>query len=153
MFRCERLNIGPLSWSRKIHFKRQDPHKHFQEKERVKCSKKYKPTNCLFCGQVSFSTSRGIEFFRQLNELQRFMRQFLFLQIQQPWNAIAGLPEPGQMRSFTLNYGSGSRRPLNSSVASCFCVTSNRCDCGHPRFSRFCKGASSSRVRFWQTRR
>ena len=64
----------------------------------------------------------------------------------QLWNTIAGLPDPGQMRSFTLNYGSGSRRALNSSVASCFCVTSNRCDCGHPRSSRFCKRASSSRL-------
>jgi len=70
-----------------------------------------------------------------------------------PWSTIAGLPDPGQMRSLMLNYGSGSRRALNSSVASCFCVTSNRCDCGHPRSSRFCKGASSSRVRVWQTRR
>jgi len=43
-------------------------------------------------------------------------------------------------------------RALNSSVASCFCVTSNRCDCSHPRSSRFCKGASSSRVRVWQIR-
>jgi len=58
-----------------------------------------------------------------------------------------GLPDPVRMRSFTLNYWSRSRRALNSSVASCFCVTSNRCDCGHPRSSRFCKGASSSRVR------
>ena len=64
----------------------------------------------------------------------------------QPWNSVAGLPDPGQMRSFTLNYRSGSRRALNSSVASCFCVTSNRCDCGHSRSSRFCKGASSSRL-------
>jgi len=45
---------------------------------------------------------------------------------------------------FTLNYGSGSRRDVNSS--SCFCVISNRCDCGHPRSSIFCKGASSSRL-------
>jgi len=50
------------------------------------------------------------------------------------------------MRSFTLNYGSGSRRAFNSSIASCFCMTSNRCDCGHLRSSRFCKGASSSRL-------
>ena len=56
------------------------------------------------------------------------------------------LPDPGQMRSFTLNYGRGSRRALNSSVALCFCVTSNRCDCAHPRSSKFCKGASSSQL-------
>jgi len=67
-----------------------------------------------------------------------------------PWNTIAGLPDPGQMRSFTLNYGNGSRRALNSSVASCFCVTSNRCDCGDPHSSSICTG---ERVRVWQTRR
>jgi len=33
-----------------------------------------------------------------------------------PWNTIAGLSDPGQMRSFTWNYGGGSRRAFNSSV-------------------------------------
>jgi len=87
-----------------------------------------------------------------LNNIPHYLESCV-TNVQYPWNAIAGLPDPGQMRSFTLNYGSGSRHALNSSVVSCFCVTSNRCDCGHPRSSRFCKGASSSRVRVWQTRR
>jgi len=69
------------------------------------------------------------------------------------WNTYVGDAHPGQMRSFTLNYGSGSRRAFNSSVASFFCVTSNRCDCGHTHSSRFCKGARSARVRVTLTRR
>jgi len=41
----------------------------------------------------------------------------LLLVFLKPWNTIAGLQDPGEMRSFTLNYGSGSQRALNSSVA------------------------------------
>ena len=68
---------------------------------------------------------------------------YWLVRLLKPWNTIAGLPDLGQKRSFTLNYV--SRHALNSSVAS-FCVTSNRCDCGNPHFSRFCKGASLSRL-------
>jgi len=32
------------------------------------------------------------------------------------WDTIVGLIDPGQMRSFTWNYGSGSRRTFKSSV-------------------------------------
>jgi len=38
----------------------------------------------------------------------------------QPWNTYVGLADPGQKRSFTWNYGSGSRPAFNSSVASLF---------------------------------
>ena len=38
----------------------------------------------------------------------------------QPWNTFVGLADPGQKRSFTWKYGSGSRRAFNSSVASFF---------------------------------
>jgi len=34
----------------------------------------------------------------------------------EPWNTNVGVDDPGQMRSFTWNYGSGSRRAFNSSV-------------------------------------
>jgi len=37
-----------------------------------------------------------------------------------PWNTYVGDGNPGQMRSFTWNHVSGSRRAFSSSVASCF---------------------------------
>jgi len=37
-----------------------------------------------------------------------------------PLNTNVGVDDPSQMRSFTWNYGSGSRRAFNSSVASFF---------------------------------
>ena len=92
-------------------------------------------------------TSCHVWFAVNANKLLKKLNPDIFIALcELPWNTIAGLPDPGQMRLFTLNYGSGSRRALNSSVASCFCVTSNRCDFRHPRSSRFCKGASSSRL-------
>jgi len=56
-------------------------------------------------------------------------------------------------RSSTWNYVSARRRAFNSSVASFFVWLANRCACGHPRLFRFCRGASSSRVRVTLTRR
>jgi len=64
----------------------------------------------------------------------------------------------------TLEYYRGSARPGSNEVihvklrkrkSARFQLFSsfNRCDCGNPPSSRFCKGASSSRVRVWQTRR
>jgi len=68
-----------------------------------------------------------------------------FTNVRTRWICTPRECEHLNTRSFTLNYGSGSRHTLNCSVASCFCVASNRCDCGNSRSSRFCKGASSSR--------